>query len=74
MSKNAAEFRIENKCKDKVPEILLIFLSMWKQHIMYLNNEENKVLGIITVEDILEELVGEIYDEDDAVEQGGESA
>lgn len=45
MSKNAAEFRIENKRKDKVPEILLIFLSMWKQHIMYLNNEENKVLA-----------------------------
>ena len=45
MSKNAAEFKIENKCKDKVPEILLIFLNMWKQHIMYLNNEENKVLA-----------------------------
>ena len=45
MSKNAAEFKIENKCKDKVPEILLMFLSMWKQHIMYLNNEENKVLA-----------------------------
>jgi hypothetical protein len=45
MSKKAAEFKIENKCKDKLPEILLIFLSMWKQHIMYLNNEENKVLA-----------------------------
>jgi type I restriction-modification system DNA methylase subunit len=45
MSKNATEFKIENKCKDKLPEILLIFLSMWKQHIMYLNNEENKVLA-----------------------------
>ena len=45
MSKNATGFKIENKCKDKLPEILLIFLSMWKQHIMYLNNEENKVLA-----------------------------
>lgn len=45
MSKNAAEFKIENKSKDKIPEILMIFLTMWKQHIMYLNNEENKVLA-----------------------------
>ena len=36
---------VKLKCKDKVPEILLIFLNMWKQHIMYLNNEENKVLA-----------------------------
>jgi hypothetical protein len=45
MSKKAAEFKIENRCKDKLPEILMIFLTMWKQHIMYLNNEENKVLA-----------------------------
>jgi len=45
MSKNAAEFKIENRNKDKLPEILMIFLTMWKQHIMYLNNEENKILA-----------------------------
>lgn len=45
MSKNAAEFKIENKSKDKLPEILMIFLTMWKQHIMYLNNEENRILA-----------------------------
>lgn len=45
LSKNAAEFRIENKAKDKLPEMLLMFLQMWKQHIMYLNNEENRILA-----------------------------
>lgn len=45
MSKNAAEFKVENRSKEKMPEILIIFLTMWKQHIMYLNNEENKVLA-----------------------------
>ena len=45
LSKNAAEFRIENKAKDKLPEMLLMFLQMWKQHIMYLNNEENRIIA-----------------------------
>lgn len=45
MSKNAAEFKIENKSKEQFPEILSLFLQMWKQHIMYLNNEENRLLA-----------------------------
>ena len=45
LSKNAAEFKIENKNKDRFPEILSLFLQMWKQHIMYLNNEENRLLA-----------------------------
>ena len=45
LSKNAAEFKIENKSKDRFPEILQLFLTMWRQHMMYLNNEENKVLA-----------------------------
>jgi hypothetical protein len=45
LSKNAAEFKIENKSKDRVPEVILLFLNMWKQHIMYLNNEENIILA-----------------------------
>jgi hypothetical protein len=45
MSKKATEFKIQNRSKDKLPEILMIFLTMWKQHIMYLNNEENRILA-----------------------------
>jgi hypothetical protein len=45
ISKNAAEFKIENKSKERLPEILLIFIQTWKQHIMYLNNEENRILA-----------------------------
>jgi len=45
LSKNAAEFKIENKSKEQFPEILSLFLQMWKQHIMYLNNQENRLLA-----------------------------
>ena len=45
-------------------------MSAAKTHIAIVRNEQNEEVGILTVEDILEELVGEIYDEDDT---GGES-
>lgn len=45
LSKNKAEFKIENKDTEKLPEIFSLFLNMWKQHIMYLNNEENRILA-----------------------------
>lgn len=35
-------------------------------HIAFVTNADGKTIGIITMEDILEELVGEIYDEEDA--------
>ena len=41
---------------------LLSTLSANRTHIAYVQSM-GKILGIITVEDILEELVGEIYDE-----------
>lgn len=48
---------------------LLTALSSKRAHIAYVK-ENDKILGIITMEDILEELVGEIYDEQDV--DGGE--
>lgn len=45
ISKNAAEFKIENKCKERFPEILLLFIQQWKQHLMFLNTEENRILA-----------------------------
>lgn len=41
----SAEFRIENRDRDRLPEILTLFLTMWKQRIMMLNNEENRILA-----------------------------
>ena len=44
---------------------LLAGMSARKMHVAILIGEAGAQLGIVTVEDILEELVGEIYDEDD---------
>lgn len=44
ITKKAGEFKFENGSKDMVSTILMSILQMWKQHIMYLNNEENRYL------------------------------
>lgn len=44
MSKKAGELKFENGRKDSVSTILMSILQMWKQHIMYLNMEENRYL------------------------------
>ncbi|PIR83726.1 hypothetical protein COU18_03565 [Candidatus Kaiserbacteria bacterium CG10_big_fil_rev_8_21_14_0_10_51_14] len=36
------------------------------QHIYFVENEEGAFVGIVTMEDLIEELLGEIYDESDA--------
>lgn len=43
----SADDGIEIKCstKDGIPELILLFLNNWKQRIMYLNNEENRLLA-----------------------------
>lgn len=45
ISKKKGEFKFENKHKDKVSTILMSILQMWRQHIMYLNTEENRYLA-----------------------------
>ncbi len=45
---------------------ILSDLSGHRTHMAFVKNGSNQVIGIITIEDILEELVGEIYDEEEA--------
>ena len=48
---------------------LLPILSRRKQSLAVITDNYGGTLGIVTVEDILEELVGEIWDEDDVIEE-----
>ena len=48
---------------------LLPVMSKRKQNLAIVTDSYGGTLGVVTVEDILEELVGEIWDEDDVVEE-----
>ncbi len=45
ISKNKNEIKFENKSKDILSSVLLMILNTWKQHIFYLNNEQNRYLA-----------------------------
>ncbi len=51
----------------KIDEVLDVMREN-KHHIAVVTDEENKAVGIATIEDFLEELVGEIFDEEDVVD------
>ena len=44
-SKNKNEIKFENNSKEILSSILMMILNMWKQHIYYLNTEENRYLA-----------------------------
>lgn len=44
-SKNKNEIKFENNSKDILSSVLIMILNTWKQHIYYLNNEENRYLA-----------------------------
>ena len=53
--------------KTEIPE-LLQRMRLNKLHMVFITNEKRKKVGLITMEDLLEELVGEIQDETDTGE------
>ena len=60
--------------KEKVKiDDLLNYMRQHKQHIAIVCDDEKKTVGLITIEDILEELVGEIFDEDDQIDKNFQS-
>ena len=48
---------------------LLNEMRQHKRHMAIVQDDQKKVVGLVTIEDILEELVGEIFDEEDVVDQ-----
>ena len=55
--------------KDAKIDALLNDMRQHKIQIAIVLDEQKKLLGLVTIEDILEELVGEIFDEEDVVDQ-----
>lgn len=55
--------------KDALIDGLLTNMRQHKLQVAMVLDEEKKIVGLVTIEDILEELVGEIFDEEDIVDQ-----
>lgn len=51
--------------EDKPLDEMLRHLSAHRRNLAIIRNRDDEILGIVTVEDILETLVGQIYDEND---------
>ncbi|HPX71258.1 MAG TPA: transporter associated domain-containing protein, partial [Bacillota bacterium] len=52
----------------KLPKVLSELQTM-RQHLAVVTDEYSGTLGVITMEDVLEEIVGDIWDETDVVEE-----
>ena len=63
---NVAFVKSDTPIDELLPE-----MSRKRTHISVVVDDNGNNIGILTVEDILEELVGEIYDEDDPIPEGG---
>lgn len=48
---------------------LLTDMRQHKRHMALVQDDKRQIVGLVTIEDILEELVGEIFDEEDVVDQ-----
>ncbi|MFT4261422.1 MAG: hemolysin family protein [Candidatus Woesearchaeota archaeon] len=55
--------------ENKKTDILLRELQQKSSHMAIVVNEHGSVEGVVTIEDLLEEIVGDIYDESDEIEQ-----
>ena len=44
-TKNKNEIKFENRSKEMVSSVLMMILNTWKQHVYYLNTEENRYLA-----------------------------
>ena len=52
----------------KIDDILTV-MRQQKRHTAMVQDADKRIVGLVTIEDILEELVGEIFDEEDEVDQ-----
>ena len=63
-TKSKNELKFENRSKEAISSVLMMILSTWKQHIYYLNIEENRYLSELR-DTLLDKLMsGEILIED----------